>query len=131
MHPQYKDRIASEAVMLGPEVLKGIPATARSDETLWRLEADGRVSVRLEVSIYCHGYLLCRRLATELSASGLFVETSPLKVGRRAYLEVEFVIDFDDETRLYRLPAYVCAERPDGLELEFVDLKQAQFRSIA
>jgi hypothetical protein len=117
--------------MLGPEVLKGVRPVERSDETLWRLESSGRVPVRLDVDIYCHGYLLCRRRATELSAHSLFVETPPLKVGRRAYLEVEFVIDFDDETRLYRVPAYVCGERPEGVELEFVDIKQVPFRSIA
>jgi hypothetical protein len=117
--------------MLGPEVLKAAPAGGGlSDDTLWRLETNGRVPVRLDVDIYCHGYLLGRRRATELSCEGLFVETPPLKLGRRAYLEVEFVLDLDGETRLYRLCAFVSGERPNGLELQFVDLRESLFRAV-
>lgn len=117
--------------MLGLEVLNAAPAGGgRSDETMWRLESNGRVSVRLDVDIYCHGYLLGRRRATELSCEGLFIETPPLKLGRRANLEVEFVLDLEGETRLYRLCAFVSGQRPDGLELQFVDLRESLFRAI-
>jgi hypothetical protein len=116
--------------MLGPDVLKEAPLASRSDDTLWRLQAKGRVPVRIDVDVYCHGYLLVRCRATELGQDGLFIEPGPLNVGRRAYLEVEFVLDCEAQTRLYRIPAYIAAERENGVELRFVDLQQAVFRAL-
>lgn len=114
--------------MLGLEVLNELPFYApggpSSDAGRERRAMD------LDVTIYRHGYLFAVRKGRELSPEGLFVESPPLEVGRRAYLEVEFTLDLSEGTRLYRIPAYIAATRDDGVELQFVDTCRTPFRYV-
>lgn len=100
-------------------------------EQLEQYRDSSRKPVHLDVTLYCHGYVLSRAHASNLGPDGMFVDASHMPTSRHAYLEVEFVLKDHRGTKLYRLPVYPSEVTPEGSNLRFVDTYVSAFRYIA
>lgn len=99
-------------------------------EQLEQYRNSSRKPVHLDVTLYCHGYVLTRAQAKNLGPDGMFIDAGHTPTSRHAYLEVEFVLKDHRGTKLYRLPVYPSKVTAEGTDLRFVDTYVSAFRYI-
>lgn len=114
--------------MFGQDTLR--EAAIITPEQLENYRSSLRKPVRLDVTVYCHGYEHLRCEARELGPDGLVVAADDFPTSRHAYLEVEFTLNDRKGLKLYRLPVYAASMTPEGTELRFVNTYISAFRYI-
>lgn len=85
---------------------------------------DVREVSSVEVSVYCHGFLLGRGLLCDLGTLGLRVEWVGMIPSRHLYLEVEFSLKTLGGDKEFRLPVYLGDSTEGKLELLYVDCEE-------
>jgi len=78
----------------------------------------------VEVSVYCHGFLLSRGQLTQLGPLGLSLAWPGVKPSHHLYLEVQFSLATPDGQRDFRLPVYMGRFGKGQLELLFVGYEE-------
>lgn len=78
-----------------------------------------RRDIALNILIYYQGTPVAKCRSSNISRSGMFVETGPLTFFRNTSLEVEFKSGNDARKKIYRLPATVIYSSSKGIGVMF------------
>ena len=82
-----------------------------------------RMSIRLDVEIYCRGQVhdFAIGRTRDLSGSGVYVEVDSATIPANTYVDVRFVLQDDMKGRSFQVPAIVTHTNTGGVGLMFVD----------
>jgi len=99
-------------------------------DELDKYETSNRSPVKLDVTVFCHGFPCATTHAIDIGPTGLRIKTNPIQIAKNTYMEVEFTMQDKQGERLYRLPVYVGEKNEEEMELLFVNTYVSAFHYV-